>query len=81
MRNSLNRGVRAEDSVKQAELRSDISFLSGRLAKLRKDIKICDRILVEEPKVEAQLQRVKEYTEKFNRREEQNRDEHIGRRR
>lgn len=81
MRNSLKRAVRAEDSVKQAELRSDISFLSGRLAKLRKDIKICDRILVEEPKVAAQLQRVKEYTEKFKRREEQNRDEHIGRRR
>lgn len=80
MRNSLKRAVRAGDAAKQNELKSDISFLSERLAKLRRDMKICDRILAGEPKVEAQLQRVKEYTEKFKRRESE-RNEHIGRRR
>ena len=66
------------DEIKN-EIKADIKQLTGRIQKLRKQVKICDRILTQEPKVEQDLQVVKDYTEKLKRKEV-DRHGNIGRR-
>ena len=78
-RNELKCAVRAIDLPKQNEIKEDIKQLTGRIQKLRKQVKICDRILTQEPKVEQDLQVVKDYTEKLKRKEV-DRHGNIGRR-
>jgi len=78
-RNELKCAVRANDLPKQNEIKADIKQLTGRIQKLRKQVKICDRILTQEPKVEQDLQVVKDYTEKLKRKEV-DRHGNIGRR-
>lgn len=78
-RNELKCAVRANDLPRQNEIKADIKQLTGRIQKLRKQVKICDRILTQEPKVEQDLQVVKDYTEKLKRKEV-DRHGNIGRR-
>ena len=68
-RNELKCAVRANDLPKQNEIKADIKQLTGRIQKLRKQVKICDRILTQEPKVEQDLHVVKDYTEELKRKE------------
>ena len=77
-RNALKRAVRADDLPKQQEYKDEIALLSARLSLVRKQMKICERILAEEPIVEQKLQTVKAYTDNLKRKE-QTQDEHIRR--
>ena len=77
-RNALKRAVRAEDLPKQQEYKDEIALLTARLRLVRKQMKICERILAEEPAVEQHLRDVQSYTEQIKRKEEPP-HEHIGR--
>ena len=77
-RNALKRAVRAEDLPKQQEYKDEIALLTARLSLVRKQTKICERILAEEPAVEQHLREVQSYTEQIKRKEEPP-HEHIGR--
>lgn len=79
LQNALKRAVRAENTEEQIELRSDISTLSQRMSKVRKEIKICNRLLEDEPVVEQKLHEVQEYTEKLKGKEREE-NEHVRRR-
>lgn len=70
-RNALKRAVRSDDLPKQKEYKDEIALLSARLALVRKQMKICERILEEEPLVEQHLRNVQAYTEQIKRKEEQ----------
>ena len=77
-RNALKRAVRADDLPKQQEYKDEIALLTARLSLVRKQTKICERILAEEPAVEQHLRDVQNYTEQIKRKEEPP-HEHIGR--
>ena len=79
LQNALKRAVRAENTEEQIELRSDISTLSQRMSKVRKEIKICNRLLEDEPVVEQKLHEVQEYTVKLKGKEREE-NEHVRRR-
>ena len=55
LRNELKRAVRADDLSEQNRIRDEIKACSGRMSKLRKDIKICGRLLEAEPQIEEKL--------------------------
>lgn len=55
LRNELKRAVRADDLSEQSRIRDEIKACSGRMSKLRKDIKICGRLLEAEPQIEEKL--------------------------
>ena len=76
LRNSLKRAVRAENEDEQIELRSDISLLTKRMEKIRKETRICDRLLADKPVIENNMEKVKEYTEKLKGKEKTG-NEHI----
>ncbi len=78
LRNELKKAVRADDSVEQERLKRQIGLLSERMQEIRKDIKVCGRILEHEPQVEKDLHVVKDYTDRLKRKEVE-RHEHIGR--
>ncbi len=59
-RNELKRAVRADDTEKQNELRADIRRCSETLEKLRKHVKICDRILIKKPDIEQRMREIEE---------------------
>ena len=63
--------VRADDLPKQQEYKDEIALLTARLSLVRKQTKICERILAEEPAVEQQLRDIQTYTEQIKRKEEQ----------
>ena len=79
LQNELKRAVRADNAEEQAELRSDISSLSQRMSKVRKEIKICGRLLEDEPVITEKMQTIREQTEKLKRKEREN-NEHVRRR-
>ena len=79
LRNELKRAVRAENEDEQIQLRSDISTLTQRMDKVRKELRICDRLLADEPQIEEKMQTVKEYTDNLKRREVME-NEHLRRR-
>ena len=70
-RNALKRAVRADDLPKQQKYKDEIALLTARLSLVRKQAKICERILAEEPAVEQQLRDIQTYTEQIKRKEEQ----------
>ena len=76
LQNALKRAVRAENVDEQIELRSDISTLTQRIGKVRKEIRICERLLADEPVVEQKLREVQDYTEKIKRKERE-KNEHV----
>lgn len=78
LRNELKKAVRVDDSVEQERLKRQIGLLSERMQEIRKDIKVCGRILEHEPQVEKDLHVVKDYTDRLKRKEVE-RHEHIGR--
>lgn len=78
LRNELKKAVRADDSGEQERLKRQIGLLSERMQAVRKDIKVCGRILKHEPQVEKDLHVVKDYTDNLKRKEVK-RHEHIGR--
>lgn len=63
LRNALRRAERAGNQDEIVKLRSDISSLSAAMDKLRKQIKICDRILDGTPEIEKRMKYIKERTE------------------
>jgi hypothetical protein len=79
LQNALKRAVRAENTEEQIELRSDISTLTQRMSKVRKELKICDRLLAEEPLVEQKLREIQEQIEKSKGKEREE-NEHVRRR-
>ena len=79
LQNALKRAVRAENTEEQIELRSDISTLTQRMSKVRKELKICDRLLAEEPLVEQKLREVQSQIEKSKGKEREE-NEHVRRR-
>ena len=79
LRNALKRAVRADDTMEQMKLRSWISAITDRMNKLRKEIRICDRLLSDAPHVEEKLHEVKEYADNSKRKEERDSHEHSGR--
>ena len=79
LRNSLKRAVRAENEDEQIELRSDISLLTKRMEKIRKETRICDRLLADKPVIENNMEKVKEYTEKLKGKEKTGNEHFRGR--
>ena len=79
LQNALKRAVRAENAEEQIELRSDISTLSQRMSKVRKEIKICNRLLEDEPVVQQKLHEVQAHTEIIKGKERE-KNEHVRRR-
>ncbi len=79
LQNALKRAVRAENAEDQIELRSDISTLTQRMSKVRQELKICDRLLADEPVVEQKLHEVQEQIEKSKGKEREE-NEHVRRR-
>ncbi len=63
-RNELKKAVRAEDEFRQRELKSDISSISNRLNVIRKQLKICDRITDNEPRIENRLNDIRNLSER-----------------
>ena len=63
LRNALRRAERAGNQDEIVKLRSDISSVSAAMDKLRKQIKICDRILDGAPEIEKRMKYIKERTE------------------
>ena len=45
--------------AKIAEYKDDVTFMTERLKLLRKEIKICDRILETEPQIEQKIDTIK----------------------
>lgn len=64
LRNELKRAVRAEDEATQHTLKSDISSISNRLNVIRKQLKICDRITDNEPRIENRLNDIRNLNER-----------------
>lgn len=79
LQNALKRAVRAENTEEQIELRSDISTLTQRMSKVRKELKICARLLADEPVVEQKLREVQSQIEKSKGKEREE-NEHVRRR-
>lgn len=81
----LKAAARKGDEKEVAELKDHISTLTERLKILRKDIRICDRIQDEEPKIENKINTImndneqKEMStdERFRRRSRTNREDDI----
>ena len=77
-----------QKKVKVAELKEHISNLTMKMRALRKDIRICDRIQEQEPKIENKINEImndkerKEMStdERFRRRSGTNREDDIARR-
>lgn len=59
-RNELKKSIRAEDEPKQLKLKSDISNTTGRLSIIRKQLKICNRIMDNEPRIEGRLKNIRD---------------------
>lgn len=76
LRSMLKTVERKGDTKEVTELKDDISNLSARLKKLRRDILVCDRIEEQQPKIEEKIDKVKESNMK-----EMNKDEQFRRRR
>ena len=64
LRNKMKCAVRAENTEEQNELRNDISVLSARLGVLRKQLKVCERIIDNKPKAEEKLHEIHEMNER-----------------
>ena len=62
-RNALKRAVRAEDKEKQIELSAEIRRCSEALEVLRRNVKICDRILMKKPDIEQRMREIREISE------------------
>ncbi len=62
-RNALKRAVRAEDKEKQIELNAEIRRCSEALEVLRRNVKICDRILMKKPDIEQRMREIREISE------------------
>ena len=83
LRNMLKVAVRSNDEKEIAEIKNSISVLSQRMNTLRKDIRICDRIQNDEPKIENKINEImndkerKEMStdERFRRRSRTNRED------
>lgn len=58
LRNMLKVAVRNNDEKEIAEIKNSISVLSQRMNTLRKDIRICDRIQNDEPKIENKINKI-----------------------
>ena len=71
-RNQLKSAVRAENVSLQLSLKSDIKTLSQRIKLLKKQIGISERLLEAEPVIENDLQAVKNYSDKIQKKEEKN---------
>ena len=79
----LKVAVRSNDEKEIAEIKNSISVLSQRMNTLRKDIRICDRIQNDEPKIENKINEImndkerKEMStdERFRRRSRTNRED------
>ncbi|MCM1508853.1 MAG: relaxase/mobilization nuclease domain-containing protein [Ruminococcus flavefaciens] len=60
LRSMLKTAERKGDTIEITELKDDISNLSNRLKKLRRDIFVCDRIKEQEPKIQEKIDKAKE---------------------
>ena len=88
LRKMLKSAARVGDEKEVKELRDAISTLSERIKILRKDIRICDRIQEQEPKIENKIneimndkeRREMSTDERFRRRSGTNRENDITRR-
>lgn len=88
LRKMLKSAVRKGDEKETTELKDHISTLTERMKILRKDIRICDRIQEQEPKIENKINEIindkerKEMStdERFRRRSGTNRENDITRR-
>ena len=84
----LKAAIRSGDEKEISELRDHISTLTEKMKYLRKDIRICDRIQEQEPKIENKINEIvndkerKEMStdERFRRRSGTNREDDIARR-
>lgn len=87
-RKMLKSAARKGDETEVAKIKDEISLLTERMKILRKDIRICDRIQEEEPKIENKINEIindkerKEMStdERFRRRSGTNRENDITRR-
>ena len=88
LRKMLKAAMRNGDEKEVAEIRDHISTLTDKMKYLRKDIRICDRIQEQEPKIENKINEIindkerKEMStdERFRRRSRTNREDDITRR-
>lgn len=71
LRSMLKTAERKGDTKEVTELKDDISNLSARLKKLRRDILVCDRIEEQQPKIEEKIDKAKESNMKEMKRDEQ----------
>lgn len=71
LRSMLKTAERKGDTKETTELKDDISNLSARLKKLRRDILVCDRIEEQQPKIEEKIDKAKESNMKEMKRDEQ----------
>lgn len=76
LRSLLKSAERKGNENKITELKEDISNLSKRLKKLRRDVLVCDRIEEQKPKIDEKINKAKQINEK-----ELMKDERIRRRR
>ncbi|MCH5197354.1 MAG: hypothetical protein J1E34_00480 [Oscillospiraceae bacterium] len=60
LRNMLKTAERKGDTDKITEYKNDISILSARLKKLRRDIVICDRIEAQKPVIDERMDKCRE---------------------
>lgn len=79
LRNQLKCAVRADDISEQKEIKADISVMSQRIKKLRKNISVCDRLTENEPRIENNLHNIGELTDRQKGKERED-DECIKRR-
>ena len=73
-RNALRRAQRAGNEEEIFKLRRDISDLSRIMARYRKEIKICDRILDDSPEIEKRMKYIRDRTLEMQRQRYRNRD-------
>ena len=71
LRSMLKTAQRQGDEAEASKLKNDISNLSARLKKLRRDILVCDRIEGQEPKIEEKIDKAKESNVKEMKKDEQ----------
>ena len=71
LRSMLKTAERKGDTNEITELKDDISNLSARLKKLRRDILVCDRIEEQQLKIEEKIDKAKESNMKEMRKDEQ----------
>lgn len=76
LRSLLKSAERKGNESEITELKEDISNLSERLKKLRRDVLVCDRIEEQKPKIDEKIDNAKQINEK-----ELMKDERIRRRR